>query len=121
MTSTQTARDAVLDAARLLLARLGVSAEDLLASTPATVAPTFAEYVPVVAAAVTDGTRRVYSSYWNLVLRHWAERPIDEPVPSEIQQLAEQAKANVVVRRNGRGGPQRRTGHERCGVHHGSG
>ena len=34
--------------------------------------PTFAEYVPVVSAAVTDGTRRAYGSYWNRLIGHWA-------------------------------------------------
>jgi integrase/recombinase XerC len=33
--------------------------------------PTFAEYVPVVSAAVTDVTRRAYGSYWNRVVEHW--------------------------------------------------
>jgi hypothetical protein len=34
--------------------------------------PTFAEYVPVVSATVTDGTRKAYGSYWNRVTEHWA-------------------------------------------------
>ncbi len=45
---------------------MGLSARDLLDTTPTRPAvPTFAEYVPVVAAAVGNGTRRVYGSYWN--------------------------------------------------------
>ena len=52
---------AELDAARLLLARLGVSPADLLSlADTRTPAPTFAEYIPVVSAAVGDGSRRVY-------------------------------------------------------------
>ena len=52
-----------LDAARLLLARLGVSPADLLtATTQRAPAPTFAEYIPVVREAVGAGTRRVYGS-----------------------------------------------------------
>ena len=66
--------------------------------------PTFAEYVPVVSAAVTDGTRRAYGSYWNRVIEHWGERRLDEPTPSEIRQLMSYVKANVVARRNARGG-----------------
>jgi hypothetical protein len=94
-----------LDAARLLLTRLGVSPADLLATVEERApAPTFAEYVPVVAAAVTDGTRRVYGSYWNRIVEHWGSRPLDEPTPSEIQQLAEHTKTHVVSRRNARGG-----------------
>jgi hypothetical protein len=49
--------------------------------------PTFAEYVPVVSAAVTDGTRRAYGTYWNRVTEQWGDRHLDEPTPSEIRQL----------------------------------
>ena len=34
------------------------------------VVPTFAEYVPVVSAAVSAGTRRAYGSYWNRIVEH---------------------------------------------------
>jgi hypothetical protein len=62
---------AELEAARLVLDRMGVTTEDLLNATrpPAT---TFAEYIPVVAAAVSDGIRRAYGPYWNRVLDQWA-------------------------------------------------
>ncbi|SMC85736.1 hypothetical protein SAMN05660733_02157 [Lentzea albidocapillata] len=39
-----------------------MTAEDLHNSVKPP-APTFAEYIPVVAAAVSDGTRRAYSPY----------------------------------------------------------
>lgn len=92
-------------AARLLLARLGVSAADLLAvAEERPLAPTLATYVPVVSAAVGEGTRRVYGSYWNRIVEHWGIRRLDEPTPSEIQQLAEHIKTHVVTRRNARGG-----------------
>jgi hypothetical protein len=96
---------AEIDAARLLLARLGVSATDLLTvATERPPAPTFAQYIPVVSAAVTDGTRRVYGSYWNRIIEHWGTRRLDEPTPSQIAQLAEHIKTHVVTRRNARGG-----------------
>ncbi|AOS63690.1 hypothetical protein [Actinoalloteichus hymeniacidonis] len=107
--TTSAASDAAssteMDAARLLLTRLGLSPEDLLAA-PADrpVVPTFAEYIPVVSAAVTDGTRRVYGSYWNWILRYWGERQLDEPTPSEIKELVTRIRAEVVPRRNARGG-----------------
>jgi hypothetical protein len=44
---------AELNAARLVLDRMGVTAEDLLNSVKPP-APTFGEYIPVVAAAVSD-------------------------------------------------------------------
>ena len=100
-----TPSSADLDAARLLLTRMGLSPEDLLA-TPAArpPVPTFHEYIPIVSAAVTDGTRRVYGSYWNRIDAHWGRRRLDEPTPSEIKQLVEHVKINVVPRRNARGG-----------------
>jgi hypothetical protein len=81
-----------LDAARLLLARMGLSAQDLLASPERPSVPTFAEYIPIVAAAVGDGTRRVYGSYWTRILDHWGNRHLNEPTPSEIKQLVELVK-----------------------------
>ncbi len=94
-----------LEAARLVLERMGISPADLLEVRPARPpAPTFAEYVPVVAAAVSAGTRRAYGSYWNRVVHAWGDRRIDEPRPSEIEQLRVQVQANVVARRNARGG-----------------
>ncbi|WP_307799729.1 tyrosine-type recombinase/integrase [Micromonospora antibiotica] len=96
---------AELDAARLLLARMGISPADLVeAAAVRPVAPTFAEYVPVVSAAVTAGTRRAYGSYWKRVVEHWGQRRLDEPCPSEIEWLAEYVKTHVVARRNARGG-----------------
>jgi integrase/recombinase XerC len=94
-----------VQAALLVLERMGLSPADLLAvpvARPA--APTFAEYVPVVSAAVTAGTRRAYGSYWNRVVEQWGGRRLDEPTPSEIRQLMKAVKANVVPRRNARGG-----------------
>ncbi|MEU8073771.1 site-specific integrase [Micromonospora sp. NPDC049151] len=103
--SDTTVGRAELDAARLLLARMGISPADLIdAVSDRPPAPTFAEYVPVVSAAVSDGTRRAYGSYWKRVLEHWGQRRLDEPTPSEIEQLAEYAKTHVVARRNARGG-----------------
>ncbi|MBA8823850.1 site-specific recombinase XerD [Saccharopolyspora lacisalsi] len=93
-----------LEAARLLLARMGLSPEDLVA-TPGEKppAPTFADYVPQVAEAVSEGTRRVYRSYWNKITTVWGARRLDEPTASEIKQLTEQVRTQVVQRRNARG------------------
>lgn len=89
----------------MLLATLGVSPADLLtASQSQAQVPTFGEYVPVVSAAVTAGTRRMYGTYWNRVLDQWAQRRLNEPTPSDIHALVEHAKTHVVVRRNAPGG-----------------
>jgi integrase len=106
MTTHQSApSSADIDVARVLLARLGVSPADLLAAAQERIpAPTFAEYIPVVRAAVTDGSRRVYGSYWNRIVELWGTRRLTEPTPSEISQLAEHIKTHVVTRRNARGG-----------------
>jgi integrase/recombinase XerC len=60
--------------------------------------------VPRVAEAVSPGTRRVYSSYWQRICRRWGSRSISEPTPLEIKRLAEHIRGEVVVRRNARGG-----------------
>ena len=63
----------VVAAALMLLERMGLSPADLTAvPQPRKPAPTFAEYVPVVSAAVSDGTRRAYGSYWSRIVEHWA-------------------------------------------------
>jgi len=102
--TTHSPTTADLDAARLLLDRLGLRPEDLLA-TPQDKPPlpTFAEYIPIVSAAVTNGTRRAYGTYWNRINQQWGHRPLDEPTASEIKQLAAEARTNVVPRRNARG------------------
>ena len=98
-------RQGVVEAALVLLERMGLSAADLTAvPQQCKPVPTFAEYVPVDAAADSDGTRRANGSYWNRVIGHWGSRRLDEPTPSEIRQLMAYVKAHVVRRRNARGG-----------------
>jgi site-specific recombinase XerD len=98
-------QQAAVEAALVLLERMGLSPADLVAapaSRPAV--PTFAEYVPVVSATVSAGTRRAYGSYWNRIVEHWGTRRLDEPTPSDIRQLMTWVKTHVVARRNARGG-----------------
>ena len=98
-------QQAVVEAALVLLERMGLTPADLAAVPQARKpVPTFAEYVPMVSAAVSAGTRRAYGSYWNRVVEHWGERHLDEPTPSEIRQLMVYVKPHVVARRNARGG-----------------
>ena len=88
----------------VLLERMGLSPADLTAVAQARKpTPTFAEYVPVVSAAMSIGTRRAYGSYWNRVIEYWGDRRLDEPTPSEIRQLMAYIKTHVVRRRNARG------------------
>jgi integrase/recombinase XerC len=87
-------------AARLLLQKMGIDPADLLqdaAGRPEI--PTFADYIPRVSQAVSNGTRRVYGTYWNRVVKAWGPRLITSVSPLEISQLAEDIKANVVPRR----------------------
>ena len=77
-----------MDAALLVLKSMGLSLEDLAgAPSDRKPAPTFAEYVPVVAATVTPGTLRAYRPYWKRTVEQWGDRHLDEPTPSEIKQL----------------------------------
>jgi integrase len=103
--SPAASQQAAVDAALLILERMGLSPDDLTAAPrQRPTVPTFADYVPVVSAAVTGGTRRAYGSYWNRVTDQWGARRLDEPTPSEIRQLVAYVKAHVVPRRNARGG-----------------
>src|SRR5882724_9253106 len=98
-------QQAAVEAALVVLKSMGLSPGDLTAAPRGrAVVPTFAEYVPVVSAAVSDGTRRAYGTYWNRVIEHWGERRLDEPTPSDIRQLMTLVKAGAVQRRNSRGG-----------------
>ncbi|MFI5589993.1 hypothetical protein ACIA5G_33435 [Amycolatopsis sp. NPDC051758] len=94
-----------LDAARLLLSKMGIAPADLLTEpVERPQVPTFADYIPVVARAVSAAKARSYSSYWRRLEAAWGSRRLDEPSPSEIKQLAEESRAQEVVRRNSRGG-----------------
>lgn len=93
-----------VEAARLLLDKMGITLDDLQAAAPTCSAPLFSEYIPRVAAATGRGTRQTYSSYWDVVLGKWGTRHISEPTALEISELAEQVKAGSVQRANSRGG-----------------
>ena len=78
--NSEASRQAVVEATLVLLERMGLTPADLTVVPQArTRVPTFAEYVPVVSAAVSAGTRRAYGSYWNRVIEHWGARRLDEP------------------------------------------
>jgi hypothetical protein len=75
-------QQAVVEAALVLLERMGLSPADLVAVPREQKAmPTFAEYIPVVSAAVSAGTRRAYGSYWNRIIEHWGGRRLDGLTP----------------------------------------
>ncbi len=83
-TSPAASQQAAVGAALLILEPMGLSPDDLTAASRQRLpVPTFADYVPVVSAAVTDGTRRAYGSYWNRITERWGARRLDEPMPSE--------------------------------------
>jgi hypothetical protein len=54
--------------------------------------------------AVSPGTAKTYSSYWNRIRAKWGTRSLLEPTPTEIKQFAEEIKANAIQRRKSRGG-----------------
>lgn len=95
----------LVGAARMILQQMGVDPADLT-SEPRhrKPVPTFDEYIPIVAAAVSNSTRQTYMSYWNRVSARWGTRSILEPTPSEIAEFREDIKAKALLRRNSRGG-----------------
>jgi integrase/recombinase XerC len=100
-----TATRADVEAALMLLERLGVRPEQLLhGSAPRPPMPTFDEYLPRVAGVVTEGTGRVYATYWRRVQEAWGPRGLDEISPMDITQLVQRTKDSGIIRKNTRGG-----------------
>jgi integrase/recombinase XerC len=93
-----------IEAAQLLLTRLGVTIEDLQSASPPGDVPTFDAHISRVSTAVTRGTLQVYGTYWNRIRAEWGHRRLDEPTALDIRQLVEKMKETVVVRRNARSG-----------------
>ncbi len=94
-----------VEAARIVLQRLGVRPEDLInGDATSTATPTFGEYIPRLRTAVPAGTSRAYASYWRRIETLWHDRRLDEPTSSELKQLVETARTQAIVRRNSRGG-----------------
>lgn len=102
--TTSSAAD--VEAARLLLARLGVSIEDLQATTQVEAAqanvakvPTFGVYVPLVMTAMGGGTAgrggEVYRSSFKQIVEAWAELRLDQRTTSDLEALAERARSRA--------------------------
>jgi integrase/recombinase XerC len=103
-TQPASSQQAAVDAALLILQRMGLSPDDLTAlprQRPA--APTFADYVLVVSAQVSDGTRKAYGSYWNRLTDQWGGRRLDEPTPSEIRQSSHRRETPLAIPAPSRG------------------
>jgi integrase len=94
-----------LEAARLLLERMGISPSDLLEGGPVRpAAPIFAEYVPIVRASISAGTLRCYGTYFDRVVTRWGSRGIDQVNASDVRSFVADVKADALQRRNSRGG-----------------
>jgi integrase len=93
-------------AALLLLARMGITPAELLATTAhgRTDMPTFRSYVTQISESVPAATHRAYDTYWRRIIDEWGDRRIDEPTPSEIERLCEWQRYQLVARKNSRGG-----------------
>jgi hypothetical protein len=91
-------QQAVVEAALVLLERMGLSPADLVAMPREHRAvPTFAEYVPVVSAAVTPGTRRAYGSYWNRIVEGLARGMPLCPVPCSLMSVTAATSSSDVA------------------------
>jgi hypothetical protein len=91
-----------VQAARLLIAQLGLTPQDLM-WVPADI-PTFAQYVPKVVAASGPGAARTYGTYWTRITETFGDRRLDEVTATDIEILKRQLVANRRIRRNDRGG-----------------
>jgi hypothetical protein len=87
----------------VLLEWMGVPADLTAVPQAGKPVPTFAEYVPVVSAAVSAGTRRAYGSYWNRIVEQWGspasgrDCPVGDPAADDLGE-------------GSRGGPPERAG-----------
>ena len=89
--------------AQLLLAELGLTAEDLTLAPPASI-PSVAEYLPMVIAAAGPGARRTYSSYWHRFLLAFGDHRLDHVTATDIETLMRQVIADRVLRANHQAG-----------------
>ena len=96
---------AEIDAARMLLEKLGVTPDDLLRA-PADLPgiPTFADYIPHVSVRGQYLERSGYTAPTGTAWSRRGDRNHHRRERIDIAQLAEQVKAAVVKRRNARGG-----------------
>lgn len=93
-----------VEAARILLERLGLTPEQLLEQWTPRVVPTFGEYIPTLITSIPGSTLRVYGTYFDRLVEEWGSRRLTEPTASELRQLAEVTRHRAIVRRNSRGG-----------------
>jgi hypothetical protein len=123
LTTSAASQQAVVEAALVLLERMGLSPADLAAAPrDRKTVPTFAEYVPVVSATVSPGTRRAYGSYWNRVVEHWGGR---RHLPAGHhhhrpagQQRVRAVRGGLPRRRHVHAPPRRAAGHPGPGPRH---
>lgn len=88
-----------------LLTRLGLTVEDLSISvSPPAAVPTFTSYLRQLRASISPVTVKNYDSYWHVIETTWGGRKLDEPTPTEIDQLINTHRAHAVVRANSRDG-----------------
>jgi hypothetical protein len=82
-----------------LISRLGLNLEDLAINPiDGRSVPTFRDYIPRVAAAVSASTARSYRTYWRIIESVWGERCLDEPTALEIEQLVNEHKDRALGR-----------------------
>ncbi|MFI5586402.1 tyrosine-type recombinase/integrase [Amycolatopsis sp. NPDC051758] len=92
-------------AAMLLLNSMGLSLNDLTKADVTTRAvPTFAEFVPRIAATANANSASNWINYWRVLVSDWGSRKITEPTTTELMQLAVTVQQQATTRKNSRGG-----------------
>ncbi|MFI6365570.1 tyrosine-type recombinase/integrase [Nocardia sp. NPDC050630] len=101
MTPTiHTAADpAAIDATRILLSQIGITATDLLTDTPAV--PTFGYVIPKLRATLTPGTLRTYNTHLNHLENTWHNQPLDAISKADLDEKARAVQACSRGSRNG--------------------
>jgi len=87
-----------------MLARLGVSPEELLGPTETPSALTVAQYLPTVERATPVRATRTFASYWRRLDEQLGDHRLDEVRTSDIAAFARTCRENARVRSNTVGG-----------------
>ncbi|WP_051792351.1 tyrosine-type recombinase/integrase [Amycolatopsis jejuensis] len=93
-----------LSTAQLLLQRLNVSPLELTTTHSLKHVPTFAEYVPVVAATVSPSSENTWRHYWAVLVDERGGTRLDEPTASDLGTLANIVQQKAARRGNSRDG-----------------
>ncbi|WP_433522646.1 tyrosine-type recombinase/integrase [Nocardia pseudovaccinii] len=94
-----------IDATRILLSQIGITATDLL-TTPAV--PTFGQAIPKLRATLTPGTLRTYNTHLNWLETTWHNHPLDQISKADLDHRAHTIQTTSSAKPGARNGTSAR-------------